>query len=118
MREVLNAQITSVSLGYEDHGILTFGLGLNMSDGTSCIFGGYALDTYDKELERRICGRYSMECLTEIMKTLGVEKWEHLKGKYIRVVSESWGTPISKIGNLMKDQWFDIKEFFEKHSDE
>ena len=49
MSEILNAQITNVSLGYEDHGILTFGLSLNIADGTSCTFGGYALDEYDEE---------------------------------------------------------------------
>ena len=34
--EILNAQITNIYLGYEDHGILTFGLSLNIADGTSC----------------------------------------------------------------------------------
>ena len=30
--EILNAQITNISLGYEDHGILTFGLSLNIAE--------------------------------------------------------------------------------------
>ena len=51
------------------------------------------------------------------MKTVGVEKWEQLQGKYLRVVYER-REPIKEIGNLMKDQWFDIKEFFEKYSEE
>lgn len=117
MSEVLNAQITNVSLGYDDHGIFTFGLTLHIAGGLGCVFGGYALDTYNEELKKRVCNRYSIECLTEIMKTVGVEKWEQLQGKYLRVVYER-REPIKKIGNLMKDQWFDIEEFFEKCSDE
>lgn len=114
---IRNAQITSVSLGYEDHGILTFGLGLNIAKGGCCVFGGYALDEYDKALDKRVCGADSLECLTEIMKTVGVEKWENLKGKYIRVIDRGWGTTIDTIGNLMEDKWFNIKDFFEKRKE-
>ena len=113
MNNVCNAHIKKVSLGYEDHGILTFGLTLNISDGTSCVFGGYELDTYDKTTGKRECQKYSMELITEIMKTVGVKKWEDLIGKYIRVITEGCSTPIRKIGNLMEDKWFDIDKFFE-----
>ena len=104
MSEILNAQITNVSLGYEDHGILTFGLSLNIADGTSCTFGGYALDEYDKETKKRYCPAYSMELITRIMKAVGVSRWEALKGKYIRVVSNGRSSIIKKIGNLMKNK--------------
>ncbi len=112
---ILNAHITSVSLGYEDHGILTFGLGLDIADGTSCVFGGYALDEYDNETKKRYCPPYSMELITRIMKVVGVSKWEDCKGKYIRVVSNGWDKSITKIGNLMKDEWLDIPEFFKEY---
>ena len=113
--EILNAQITNISLGYEDHGILTFGLTLDIADGTGCVFGGYALDEYDKETEKRYCPAYSMELITRIMKVVGVSRWEDLKGKYIRVVSNGWGGSIKKIGNLMKNEWFDIDAFFKEY---
>ena len=113
--EILNAQITNISLGYEDHGILTFGISLNIADGTNCVFGGYALDEYDKETEKRYCPAYSMELITRIMKVVGVSRWEDLKGKYIRVVSNGWGSSIKKIGNLMKNEWFDIDAFFKEY---
>lgn len=116
--EIKNAQITSVSLGYEDHGILTFGLGLEIADGGCCIYGGYALDGYDKEKKKRVAGAKSMECLTEIMRVVGVRNWEDLNGKYIRVQENGCGSIITTIGNLMKDEWFNIKEFFEKESEE
>lgn len=113
MQEIINARITSVSLGYEDHGILTFGLGLDLAGGMFTTFGGYGLDTYNKTTKKRECHAYSMQLIVEIMKTVGVEKWEDLKDKYIRVVKEGLNTPIRKIGNLMEDKWFDVKEFFE-----
>jgi hypothetical protein len=41
-----------------------------------------------------------------------VDSWEELKGKYIRVEVDGWGSGINTIGNLMKDEWFNLKEFF------
>ena len=49
------------------------------------------------------------------MKVVGVSRWEDLKGKYIRVVSNGWGGSIKKIGNLMKNEWFDIDAFFKAY---
>ena len=115
---IYNAQITDISLGYESHGILTFGLTLDIANGTGVVFGGYALDEYDKETKKRYCSPYAMEVITQIMKVVGVSTWEECKGKYIRVISNGWGSKITKIGNLMKDEWFDIKEFFESNCDE
>lgn len=109
--DVLNAKIEFVSFGYEDHGILTFGLGLKLPGG-GCVFGGYALDEYDKDRDRRVPTAKGFECLTEIINTVGVKNWEDLKDQYIRVVSNGYGAEISKIGNIMEDKWFDVKEFF------
>lgn len=50
--EIKNAKITSTSLGYEDHGILTFGLCLDISGGGGVVYGGFALDGYDKEKKK------------------------------------------------------------------
>lgn len=113
--KILNAQIKNVSIYYEDHGILTFGIAVDISDGTACVIGGYALDEYNKNTKKRQCCAYSMDLLTRIMKVVGVSKWEDCKGKYIRVVSNGLGRSITKIGNLMKDEWLDIPEFFKEY---
>lgn len=55
-----------------------------------------------------------MECLTEIMNVVGVRNWEDLNGKYIRIEYNGLGSTIDTIGNLMKDDWFNIKEFFKE----
>jgi len=112
-RNISNAQITHVPLGYEDHGILTFGLALDIAKGGGCVYGGYALDSWDKKKKRRVCSAKSMECLTEIMRVVGVRNWEDLQGKYIRIIDNGLGSTVDTIGNLMKEEWFNIREFFE-----
>lgn len=48
------------------------------------------------------------------MKTLEVESWEELKGKYVRVKIEGWGGKIIKIGHLFKNKWFSWNDYFEE----
>ena len=115
--EICNARIEKVSFGYEDHGFLTFFLGLDIAGGGGCCWGGYCLDEYDKAQGRRIPTQAGFECLTEIMKTVGVDNWEDLEGKYIRVVNRGIGRTIKTIGNLMEDKWFDIEEFFKNEEE-
>lgn len=113
MSEIINAQITNVSLGYEDHGILTFGLTLRFG-ACSVVYGGVALDAYDKQLKERVPSSQGLKLITEIMKTVGVDKWEDLNNKYIRIEDCGLGTIVDKIGNLMEDKWFSMKEFFDQ----
>lgn len=115
MSEIHNALITGTMLGFEDHGIMSFFLYLEF-DGGGVGFGGYALDEYDKALEKRVGVGISLDLIKEILEVVGVEKWEDLKGKHIRVDSEGWGGKALGIGNLMKDKWFYPKEFFDENS--
>ena len=50
------------------------------------------------------------------MDTVGVERWEDLKGKYIRCKVKGWGGTIDEIGNLIEDKWFNIREFFSNNN--
>jgi len=102
--EIKNARIESVSLGYEDHGILTCMLHLDYG-GSGQGFGGYVLDYYNKDIEERVGTAYGMEFIILILKTVGVEKWEDLVGKNIRVKAED--TKIIAIGHILKDNWFE-----------
>lgn len=111
--KILNAKIESVSLCFQND-ILTFYLGLKIQGGAGCCFGGYALDEYDKAEGRRLPISLGLECLEEIMKTVGVSSWENLRDKYIRVVSRGLGESIEEIGNIMEDKWFNIEELFKK----
>ena len=109
--EILNAKITNTKLG-EDHGCLTANLFLE-GDGWGCTFGGYCLDHWFSDV-----GKYNSSdgygAIIELMKTLEVESWEELMGKYVRVEIEGWGGNIIKIGHLFKNKWFSWKDYFEE----
>jgi hypothetical protein len=102
--EIKNARIDGTLLGYEDHGILTCFLYLDYG-GTSQGFGGYTLDEYDETVKRRIPTVYGMKFVTEILRVVGVDSWEKLKGQHIRVEAD-WQA-VHRIGHLLKDVWFD-----------
>ena len=111
--EIKNAQITGTMLGREDHGIFTFMIDIKCED-WCCGVGGYALDYYNKELDKRAYSAKSLEAVSNILDVVGVDKWEDLNGKYIRVKDNGWGSTIDEIGNLMENKWFNVREFFGK----
>jgi hypothetical protein len=106
--EIINGKIGSTMLGVEDHGIMSFFLHLEF-DGSGQGFGGYALDQWDETKKRRVGTAFGLECIQRILDTVGVEKWEDLKGKYIRVKKASWSSPITAIGHIIDNKWYDIE---------
>lgn len=93
MEEILNAKITSVSLSMADHGCLTFWITLD-GGGWGVSVGGYAIghgylgaDNFDACAD-------GLEAMMRIMNVVGVERWEDLKDKYVRVKSNGWGSTI------------------------
>lgn len=118
MNEIKNVKITNVSLTMADHGCLTFYLTLE-GDGWGVNYGGYCIgfgflgsDSFTAE------NGSGLVAIMRIMDTVGVERWEDLKGKYIRIVDEGWGSSVKKIGNIIEDKWFDIDEFFKNYNKE
>ena len=111
-QRIENAQISNVTISMADHGCLTFGVYL---DGGSwgCCFGGYCIghgylgaDKFTAESGN------GLVAMMRIMDTVGVEKWEHLKGKYVRCKVGRGSEGIDEIGNIIKDKWFNIRNFF------
>ena len=109
--KIRNAKITSTMFGREDHGILTFMVFVEFGC-SGCGIGGYAIDQYDRGTEKRVFSAKGLEAISKILETVGVDKWEDLPNKYIRVKDNGWGSTIDEIGNLMEDKWFNIREFF------
>lgn len=108
--EIKTAKITSTKLGYEDHGILTFMIYVE-TDYYSVGIGGYALDRKDRK-DATVYNRKTGELIAHILNTVEVENWEDLKGKYIRFKDMGHNQTIYEIGNIIKDKWFNMKEFF------
>lgn len=106
--EIKNAVITGTMLGVEDHGILSAFVYLDYG-GSAQGFGGYALDSNagKRWLDGgNVCGRF----VRRVLETVGVERWEDLKGKNIRVKSD-WGK-VYAIANILRDNWYDPSEDF------
>lgn len=108
-----NAQITDVSLGIDDHCCLTFSIALKGS-GRGASFGGYNLAFFNGTTFKG--SEKGLEALARIMDVVGVSKWEDIKGHYVRVKQED--RLVIGIGNIIKDKWFEPREFFKENENE
>lgn len=113
MFEVKNAQITDTFLGYNENGFVTFFIHVVWNKDFSCDLGGMPMD---QEAIANLCG---------ILKTVGVQNWEELKGKLVRIAVEEVITEATKgaegkkeirvankIGNILNENdWFDFQIF-------
>lgn len=111
--KIENAIIESTFLGYEDHGILTFMIGLKGA-GFGIGFGNVALDQWSEKEGRRVAHPKSMDCIAQILEVVGVDRWEDLKGKHVRIASNGLGSTVTRIGNIIEDKWFDLDQAFEE----
>ena len=111
-KEIINMQIKNVTLTMADHGCLTFFLTLE-GGGYGVNVGGYCIGHgFLGSKDFRVDNGAGLVAIMNIMNVIGVERWEDLKGHYCRIESESWGSTIHKIGNILEDKWFDLKDFF------
>lgn len=114
--EIKNARITSADLDMRDHGCMVLWIGLD-GDGWGVNYGGYCLGhgyLGAKEFDGSAKG---IESIMRIMDVVGVERFSDLKGCFVRVATKGLGSTVKIIGNVIKDQWFDIEEFFENGND-
>lgn len=116
MNEIIttNAVITGASIEIEDHGFLTIWLTLDYG-GSGQGFGGYALFS-QRAYDAKEKYPYAADWLWQVMQVAGVEKWDKLPGKTIRVVREDWGK-VHKIGHIIKDIWWDPAERYADEND-
>ena len=99
MIETQNAVIRGAHINIE-RGMLTASISLEFNAGSQC-FGGYDLTR----------GNSASLFIRRVLEIDGVDSWEKLKGRPIRVKGEPWGL-LQSIGHFLKDEWFDpAKEF-------
>ena len=109
--EIKNAIITSASLDTGDRGLLTGWLHLDYG-GSGQGFGGHCLylpKSYKHHTEK---GDFAGHFIFRCMEVAGVEAWDKLKGKTIRV--KIVNGLIESIGHIVKEDWFCPKKDFEK----
>lgn len=110
---ILNAKITSADIFIEDHDILTFGINIQTSAGWGTTIGMFYLDWTDNE-DKRVPATYTSTVIRTILETVGVRKWSDLAGTYIRIDdNDQHNSSITKIANLMKDNWVDLRNIME-----
>lgn len=111
---IRNAKIESTTLGFIRGSIMSYYLHLDYEDSGVQSFGGFVLDNPRGNKKERGGTVYGMETIIDILRVAGVEKWEDLKGKYIRVQfgdePAGFGYNIVAIGHITKDIWFNPKE--------
>lgn len=110
---ILNAKITSADIFIEDHDVLTFAIGIETSAGWSTNIGCFYLDWKDDTL-KRVPAVYTAVVIRSLLETVGVKSWSELVGKYIRIDdNDKRSSPVTKIANLMKDNWINIRDIVE-----
>ena len=111
--EIKNAVIESVSIDTGDRGLLTAWLYLSYGAGGQG-FGGYALYLPKDYAHHTNKGDFAGHFIFRCMQIAGVERWEDVKGKTIRV--KSTNSRVESIGHIVKDDWFNPSADFEKMS--
>lgn len=111
--DIRNAEIKNVDLSMADHDVLTLQMTLE-GDGWGVVYGGYVLGHGYLGAEEFDGSAKGLESIMRIMDVVGVERFNDMQGKCIRVATKGWGSSVKIIGNLIKDKWFDIDEFFKE----
>ncbi len=115
--EIINARIANTTLGIEDHGVMTFWLHLEWP-GAGQGLGGYMLDHTDSENhDERIGHGHGIIAMRKILETVGVDSWEQLKGKLVRIKKNHRYDDPPILGNILDDKWFDLRGFMRSRRD-
>jgi hypothetical protein len=101
--EIKNAVIESAHLSFADRAFLDAWLKLDYG-GTGQAFGGYTL-YLPKKFSNHSLKSPAGHFIYRVCEIAGVEDWDRLKGKTIRVRVENG--LIKAVGHIVKDDWFD-----------
>lgn len=113
-REINNAVIESATITCGDRGFLDAWLILDYG-GSGQGFGGYAL-YLPKSWKHHKLMSPAGHFIYRVMEIAGVDSWDNLKGKTIRVDADHGH--IYRIGHIINDDWFDPKADFELMKDQ
>lgn len=100
--EIENAEITDVDLSMADHGQLVLQLVLEGS-GWGSTFGNFTIGFGELDAKEFKGCEQGIELLMQTMDAVGVARFQDMKGKIVRVATESRTT--RGIGNAIYDKW-------------
>ena len=120
---VCNGIITSISLDIDKHSTTKVSLILNIGIKSSIRdinFMPIVLMTIlsdDECHDDTLRFQKGIKALMRIMEVIGVDKFEDIKGKYVRLAFVKYDDSTAKIiGNIIEDKWFDAELFFSNSS--
>jgi hypothetical protein len=103
--ETRNAVIFDTGIGIEEHGVLAASIWLDYGDSKQALCRGvHAPKNGDSEKN------YAGYFIYRVLAVAGVNRWEQLKGKAVRVMGDS--AHIEAIGHIIEDVWFNPGEEF------
>lgn len=85
------AKVESARLEIKERGTLNFWVFVDYEEGCSQGVGGLCLDTYDKELERRVGTAYGCEVIRQLLLFFGVNNLHEAEGQLVYVLGEGNG---------------------------
>lgn len=109
--EIKNAIIESVTISKADRNFLDAWLFLDYG-GSGQGFGGWVLYLPKDFKHFSEKGDFAGHFLFRCMEIAGVDRWEDIKGKTIRVKAEH--SKVHEIGHIVKDDWFNPSKDFAK----
>lgn len=108
--ETKNAVITGTNL-FIERDMLTAFVNLEYGKSSGQGFGGYELDKWDEGTQNYIPSKSCGLFIRRVLETVGVDKWENLKGKHVRVKADR--EKIYAIGHILENSWFEPESEFE-----
>lgn len=109
-----NVKIASADLIItENYGCVSFELVLD-GDGWRCSYGGYCLGHCYSWKEEFDASSKGLEYMIRVMDIAEVSRLSDLEGKYVRVAYKELDDSVNIIGNIIRDKWLNLKEFFAK----
>src|SRR5688572_9697543 len=113
MSTIKNAIIESTDLTSADYGVLSAWIHLSYG---GCLqgFGGHALYLPKSFSHHKGQVNFAGHWIYRVMQIAGVERWDQLKGKTLRVQSDKdgLGGTIIAIGHIVNEDWFNPSEEF------
>lgn len=108
--------IESTSLGFEDHRCFRADICLDYNDGGAQCTPSYTLDDKpDEETGKRRGSLYGHEFIIEMLRVVGVDTWEQVKGKRVYALkTERWGGYIEGLANASNPE--SIAFVFKSHA--
>lgn len=104
----INGIIIDTYLGISPIGRFTFKISVKCERKIVTI-GEYIMDEKGENGEFKIPNK-TLDIILQIMGVIGVERWEDLKGKYVRINDNEWGETSEIIGNIVEDKWYNVTE--------